>query len=303
MQVPTNPAIKHPSSRRARLFRLASTAGATATMVAATVIGVGCVAAGGSSPPDPLPAAFRGQTLVTPAVVGYPPYAMTTKATGITGIDPDLSRALSVPLGQKVNLKITSFETSLLGLQRGIYFMVTGATITATREKTFDMVSYMKTLYEFMWLAGKPALGTSLTSLCGLTISTVAADTSIPVLKTDSQKCTAAGKSPITTTTFPTQGEAVLAVESGRANATTATVTNLGYVSVQHPGKFRIGGPKYNYLYIGIATKKGNGVAQALAKAINYLIKDGKYHQILAKYDVTSGAVPSALVNPNPNSA
>ncbi|MDA8291191.1 MAG: transporter substrate-binding domain-containing protein [Actinomycetota bacterium] len=268
---------------------------------AAATAAAGSTAAVAGTAPAPLPAAFRSQTLVSPAVVGYPPHAFLTNAHAISGIDPDLSVALGGPLGQKVHLQVASFENSLLGLQRGTYFMVTGSDITASREKTFDMVSYLADHYEFMSLASKPAIGPAVTSLCGLTISTVAADSSIPVLQSDSKVCTSKGKHAITVTTFPDQGSAVLAVESGRANATTATVTNLGYVATQSPGKFRLGGPKYNYVYIGIATKKGNGVAPALAKAINVLIKNGTYHKILAKYGVTDDAVARALVNPNPN--
>ncbi len=261
------------------------------------------VAAAATPPPAPLPAAFQHTTLVTPAVVGYPPYAYLINSSKIVGIDPDLSVALGKPLGQPVHLQVASFENSLLGLQRGTYFMVTGSDITAAREKTFDMVSYLADHYEFMTLASKPALGTSVTALCGMTISTVAADSSIPVLHSYSKACAAHHKSAITVTTFPDQGSAVLAVESGRADATTATVTNLGFVASRSPGKFRLGGPKYNYVYIGIATKKGNGVAQALAKAINVLIANGTYHRILARYGVTDDAVPRALVNPNPTVA
>jgi polar amino acid transport system substrate-binding protein len=247
-----------------------------------------------------LPAAFQGQKLVSPAVVGYPPYAFLTKSNKISGIDPDLSVAIGKPLGQTVQLQQASFENSLLGLQRGTYFMVTGSDITAAREKTLDMVSYLADHYEFMTLASKPALGTKVTALCGLTISTVAADSSIAVLQKDSKTCTSAGKSAITVSTFADQGSAVLAVQSGQADATTATVTNLGYVASQAKGTFRLGGPKYNYVYIGIATTKGNGVAQSLAKAINVLIANGTYHKILAKYGVTDDAVSKAKVNPNP---
>jgi polar amino acid transport system substrate-binding protein len=271
----------------------------------AAFAGLGGAPAAGAATLHPasvsLPSSLDGQTLVTPAVIGYPPYAYLSASNKIIGIDPDLSVALSGPLGQTVHLKIASFENSLLGLQSGTYFMVTGSDITAAREKTLDMVSYLADHYEFMSLASKPAIGTSTTNLCGLTISTVAADSSIPVLDQDSKTCTSAGKKAVTVTTFADQGSAVLAVESGRANATTATVTNLGYVSTQNPGKFRLDGPRYNYVYIGIATKKGNGVAQAVAKALNMLIANGKYHSILAKYGVADDAVAKALVNPNPN--
>jgi polar amino acid transport system substrate-binding protein len=246
-----------------------------------------------------LPAAFKGKTLVSPVVNGYPPYAYQSGGNTV-GIDPDLSKALAGPFGQPISIQVVSFEDSLLGVQKGSFFMVTGADITAAREKTFDMVPYLADHYEFASLATKPALGTSVTDLCGLTISTVAADSSIPILNSDSSTCTSAGKKAITVTTFPDQGSAVLAVESGRADATTATVTNLGYLNTTQPGKFRLGGPSYDFVYIGLAAEKGNGMGQALAAGINALIADGTYAAILQKYGVEADAITHATVNPNP---
>jgi polar amino acid transport system substrate-binding protein len=253
----------------------------------------------GAKPSVALPAAFQGKTLVSPVATGYPPYAYQS-GSQTTGIDPDLSEALAGPFGVPVSVQDVSFEDSLLGVQKGSYFMVTGADITATREQTFDMVPYLADHYEFASLASKPAIGNSITDLCGLTISTVAADSSIPILQGDSATCTGAGKKAITVTTFPDQGSAVLAVESGRAGATTATVTNLGYLSTQEPGKFRLGGPSYDFVYIGLATEKGNGMGQAVANGINALIADGKYQAILKKYGVQADAITHATVNPNP---
>ncbi|HEY5303592.1 MAG TPA: transporter substrate-binding domain-containing protein [Acidimicrobiales bacterium] len=270
---------------------------AVAAAVCATTL-IGATAASAST--VTLPKKFQGATLVSPAVIGYPPYAYLSSTNKIVGIDPDLSTALGGPFGHKVNLKVASFENSLLGLQSGTYFMVTGSDVTAVREKTLDMVSYLADHYEFMSLANKPAIGKTIKSLCGLTISTVAADSSIPILQGYSSTCTKSGLKAITVTTFADQGSAVLAVASGQADATTATVTNLGYVNVQSKGKFQLDGPSFDYVYIGIATKKGNGLASALAKAINVLIADGKYKAILAKYGVQADAVTRALVNPNP---
>ncbi len=271
---------------------------AAAAILATTLVDVSGASA---SPTITLPKQFQKATLVSPAVVGYPPYAYLSSSNKIVGIDPDLSTALGGPLNHPVKLKVASFENSLLGLQNGAYFMVTGSDITATREKTLDMVSYLADHYEFMSLANKPAIGKTIKALCGLTISTVAADSSIPILQGYSSTCTKSGLKAINVTTFADQGSAVLAVSSGQADATTATVTNLGYVNVQSHGKFQLDGPSFDYVYIGIATKKGNGLASALAKAMNVLIADGKYKAILTKYGVQADAVTKALVNPNPN--
>ena len=281
------------------LAALASACSSSSSSSSSTAAPASASGSASSSSSVALPAAFQGKTLVSPVATGYPPYAYMS-GSSITRIDPDISTALSGPFGQTVSVQAVSFEDSLLGLQKGSYFMVSGADITAAREQTFDMVPYLADHYEFASLASKPALGTSVTDLCGLTISTVAADSSIPILKGYSTTCTTAGKKAITVTTFPDQGSAVLAVESGRADATTATVTNLGYVMTTTPGKFQLGGPKYDYVYIGIATQKGNGMASAVASGVNALIADGKYAAILKQYGVTDDAITNATVNPNP---
>lgn len=283
----------------ALLSACSSTPSTSTTSSSAPASSSQSASASATGPAVALPAAFVGKPLVSPAVVGYPPYAYVQN-NKIVGIDADLSLALSGPFGQQVTLKEDSFENSLLGLNRGVYFMASGTDITAARLQKFDFVSYLEDHYAFLTLSSSPTMGTDMMALCGLKISTVAADSSIPILKAQSDACTKAGKQPVTVLTFADQGAATLAVKSKQADATTATVTNLGYVAKQSNGEFKMGGPTYSYVYIGIATAKGNGMAQAIADAINILIKNGEYGKILARYGVQDAAVSQALVNPNP---
>lgn len=289
----------HTSGRSSRLV-LGLVAVATTTALLA-----GCSSANNtpkksaSAATVPLPSAFAGKTLVAPAVNGYPPYAFVQDGKNV-GISSDLATAVGVPWGTSVQLKPDSFENALLGVDRGTYFATFGADVTADREKIYDQVPFLADHYEFMSLSGT-SIGSATTDLCGLKISIVAADSAIPVLKNDSTACTAAGKEAITLLTFADQASATLAVSSKQADATTSTLTNLGYISKQAPGKFQLGGPKYQYVLIGIAVKKGNGMATALAAAINELIKNGKYAAILKTYGVEDDAITEATVNPDPN--
>ncbi|UFS57624.1 transporter substrate-binding domain-containing protein [Subtercola endophyticus] len=261
----------------------AATSSSTAAAAAATV---------------QLPSSFAGSTLVAPAVTGYPPYAFLQDGK-VVGISADLATALSGPFGSTVSLKQDSFENALLGTNSGTYIGTFGADVTADREAAYDQVSFLNDHYEFMSLKGK-TIGSDMMSLCGLTISVVAADSAIPVLQTQSTACTTAGKGAITVSTFADQGAATLAVSSKQVDATTATLSNLGYISNQASGQFELGGPKYQYVLIGIATKKGNGMAQAMADGINELIANGEYEKILEAYGVQGDAVDKAEVNPNP---
>ncbi len=288
------------TSRGARL-----TAG-IATVVAIAAVLTGCSSGTAATPTKSadsgtvsLPSSFAGKSLVAPAVNGYPPYAYVENGKNV-GISNDLATAIGGPLGTSVTLKPDSFENALLGVNRGTYFGAFGADVTADREKSFDQVSFLADHYEFMSLKGTE-IGSEMSALCGLKVSLVAADSSIPVLQDQSAKCTAAGKDAVTVLTFADQGAATLAVTSKQADATTSTLTNLSYISQQSKGTFQLGGPKYQYVLIGIATKKGNGMAKALADSINELIANGKYAAMLKTYGLTDDAVTKAEVNPDPN--
>ncbi|WP_328916157.1 MULTISPECIES: transporter substrate-binding domain-containing protein [unclassified Streptomyces] len=252
-------------------------------------------AAGVQLPPD----SAKGD-LVAPMVIGYPPYAMLESGKPV-GVDVDLADALSGPFGKTVKQRKDSFENALLGVNRGTYFGVFGADVTAEREKAFDQVAFLEDHYEFLSLKDSPALGTSMDALCGKKISMVAASSSVPVLKQQSADCVKAGKPAVDVKTFADQGAATLAVRSKQVDATTATVTNLGYVAKQSGDVFTLGGPRYLSVYIGVATKKGNGMAQAVADGLDALIKDGSYQKILERYGVEKAGVTKALVNPTPN--
>jgi polar amino acid transport system substrate-binding protein len=278
---------------------IAAAAAALLTGCSSTGASTGSTSASTAAATVTLPSSFAGKKLVAPAVTGYPPYAYLDGGK-IVGISTDLATAVGGPWGTTVTLKQDSFENALLGVNSGTYFGAFGADVTAEREKTFDQVSFLEDHYQFMGLKGAK-LGSSLDDLCGLKISVVAADSAIPVLQTQSEKCTAAGKPAIGVQTFADQGAATLAVTSKQVDATTATLTNLGYISKQSSGQFTIGGPKYQFVLIGIATKKGNGMAQALADSINELIANGEYTKILKKYGVEGDAIAKAEVNPDPN--
>jgi polar amino acid transport system substrate-binding protein len=292
-----------------RTLRRGPLAAGIGIAAAAAALLTGCSSTGGSSAASTtsssssatvkLPASFAGKSLVAPAVTGYPPYAYLDGGK-IVGISTDLATAVGGPWGTTVTLKQDSFENALLGVNSGTYFGAFGADVTAEREKAFDQVSFLEDHYQFMGLKDAK-LGSTMDDLCGLKISVVAADSAIPVLQDQSTKCTAAGKKAISVQTFADQGAATLAVTSKQVDATTATLTNLGYISKQTSGQFSIGGPKYQFVLIGIATKKGNGMAQALADSINELIASGEYTKILKKYGVEGDAIAKAEVNPDPN--
>ena len=78
------------------------------------------------------------------------------------------------------------------------------------------------------------------------------------------------------------------------------STSTAGYQIKTDPGVWKETGPKFDYVIIGDATPKGNGMAQKLAEAINKLIADGTYAKILAQWGASGLAVTKSVVNPAP---
>ena len=51
-------------------------------------------------------------------------------------------------------------------------------------------------------------------------------------------------------------------------------------------------------LFLGITTKKDNGLVKPLADALNAAIADGSYAKVLRKWGLPAESVPKSLVNP-----
>ena len=66
---------------------------------------------------------------------------------------------------------------------------------------------------------------------------------------------------------------------------------------IRSAGKYSGAGATLQGL-ICATTKKGDGLAQPIADAINYLIKNGQYTKWLAAWNLANEAVPSSRVNP-----
>ncbi len=230
------------------------------------------------------------------------PYVATSSAGQLEGILPALALAEGPAMGGATKNVTTSFESSLLGLKRKIYAWVPGADVTAERLKSFDFATTLRDSYTFEAPAGGVTIGNSMMDLCGHSVGVVAASSPVAVLQTQSGACTKAGKKPINVQTFADYATAGLAAKSHRVDVAVLSTSTVGYQIKTDPGVWKETGPKFDYVIIGDATPKGNGMAQKLADAVNKLIADGTYAKILAQYGASDLAIKKSVVNPTPES-
>jgi polar amino acid transport system substrate-binding protein len=246
-----------------------------------------------------VPSAIKDKGTVTVAMdATYPPdeYIASDGHT-IIGLDVDLGKALGQAMGIKWNPVNATFATIIPGLQSGKYDIgLSSFGDTKAREKVVNFVTYFQAGEAFYVKAGSPTTITSMSSLCGKSVSVESGTTEQVDAATQSKKCTAAGKPAVTVHTFSTQDEANLAVSSGRADAGFADSQVAAWIVKGSNGVFKLSGPSFFVVPYGIAVPKTSGMTTPVLAAMKAIMAKGIYKQILAKWGVTEGGIPSASV-------
>ncbi len=218
--------------------------------------------------------------------------------TTIVGMDADLANAIAQVLGLKAKLVNATFDTIIPGIQSGKYGIgASSFTDTLARQKVVDFVDYFQAGEAYYVKSSTPPTFNGLASLCGHTVSVESGTTEQTDAQTQAKACTKAGKATVTVLSFGNQSQANLAVSSGRAEVGFADSQVAEYIVATSNGVFVNSGTPFSVAPYGLALPKGNGMTTPVQSAVNFLIANGVYHQILTKWGIQAGAVTSALIN------
>ncbi len=191
-----------------------------------------------------------------------------------------------------------TFDTIIPAIVSGKYGMgASSFTDTKARQGQVDFVDYFSAGESFYVKTGSSLNFTDISVICGHSIAVESGTTEETDAKTQAAKCVAAGKPKASVLVFSTQTEANVAVSSGRADAGFADSPVAAYIVATSNGVFQNSGPPLAVAPYGLALPKGNGMAVPVAAAVNLLISNGVYHQILVKWGVQAGAVTTATIN------
>ena len=248
-----------------------------------------------------VPSAIKSKgTLTVAADASYAPDEfIASDGHTVIGMDADLAKALGAVMGLKVNVVNATFATIIPGLAAGRYDMgASSFTDTKEREKTVDFVDYANVGESFYTKAqGGTSIG-SISDICGKTVSVESGTTEESDAKTQSSKCTAAGKPAVHVLAFNTQTEANLAVSSGRAQVGFADTPVADYQVKQSSGGFKIVGAAYAPAPYGLAMPK-NGFDKAVLAALLVLVKNGTYGTIFSHWGLQGIEIPASQVKIN----
>ena len=287
---------------------------ATASALALTALLAGCgggedatdepTAAGASAPLyDKLPADIQkaGKIVVGSDIAYAPMEYYDTDGSTILGFDKELSDLLAEQLGVTFDWHNATFDGLITELKSDrIDVAISGMSDTEERQQEIDFVDYYTAGAVLLVKKGNPEGLASIEDLCGQTIAVQRGTTQAGYAEDQSKKCEAAGQKPIEILTFDRETEAMLQIKNGRAVAGMQDYPVAAYNAKTSGGgdDFEVVGDQIDAGPLGIGVSKDDTqLRDALQQAVQAVIDDGSYDELVKKYYVELGAVDEATVN------
>lgn len=231
---------------------------------------------------------------------GYPPFEYTNEAGRIVGFEIDLFDAASDRLGLKYTFHDMPFRTLLGELYASnVDVLAAAMSDTAERQIDYDFVDYYNDSDAIIVPAGNPEGIKVLKDLCGRTVAVLVESTQAEALAAlNSGECQG---NPINVTQFATDADALAQVEAGAADAE-LTQWSTGAYNAKQVGSgdtFEVANTEViNPSPLGFVFVKGDvEMVRAYQAALQSIIDDGTYAEILEKHDLSVGALETATVN------
>lgn len=232
-----------------------------------------------------------------------------TEGGKIVGIDPDIAAALSKQLGVTFKFTNGKFDGLITSLSTGRADVVMSAmSDTKARQgglddkgkkigKGVDFVDYYTSGSSLLVKKGNPKGIKTLADVCGQTVAVQRGTIYEDAFKAQKTAC---GSKGLTIQPFDTDSEAQTRVKAGGAVADLNDTPVAAYIAQKSGGgnDFEVAGSPADAGPFGIAVSKDNAqLRDALKAAMDAIIADGSYAQVLQKWNASSGAITAAAVN------
>jgi polar amino acid transport system substrate-binding protein len=220
------------------------------------------------------------------------------------GLDYDLAQALGKKLGASVTFIDDTDFAGIIGALKAGRFDVVMSSMNDTAErrgKGVDFIDYFRAGSSILVQKGNPKGIKTPDDLCGATVSVQKGTTQdTDILTPQEAKCRSAGKA-LSVLRFEKDTDALQQVKNGRAVADLEDFPVAAYNAATSGGgaDFEVVGGQVGAVgSYGIAVPSNNrALRDSLQAALTAIIKDGTYDKILARWNVSAGALKTATVN------
>jgi polar amino acid transport system substrate-binding protein len=239
----------------------------------------------------------------------YPPQEFFDENGDPQGLDVEIGTEIANRLGLKVQYVNSVFDTIIAAVKSGkCDIIISAQNITADRQKEVSMIPYFQAGQAFVVQKGNPANIQTVTDLCEKSVAAESGTTEADYIQgTGDMKgkgmpveCTKVNKKPPKLVVTQKDTDALQQLQSGKVAAYLSDSPVAAYYTVQHPDQFQLAGSIVEPVIEGISvpceqadctnaplSPKGAAVKAAL----DSMMKDGTYLKILAKWNLTEGAV------------
>jgi len=255
-----------------------------------------------------LPAKYRDAgVLNVSASTVYAPHSFYKEGTTeFTGYEIELFNEVANILGVKPVYTEAPFQQLIAGITSGRADLSLGDLgDNDLRREQVDFIDHSRLTFQLLIEEANKDKFKSVFDLCGQELGLVQGTTNI-ISKTLDQ-CEAKGLKPTTYIEFPDATAKDQAIQSGRLPRADVQATAVGRYRQANglsAGLVLVPAPELGDLYIGWIVEKGNtGLANAVEAALKVLFENGKYAEILAKYDISDLNLPAPGVNIGQNAS
>jgi polar amino acid transport system substrate-binding protein len=245
---------------------------------------------------DALPEEYQKNGVNVAVFNDWPPDEFVENGE-LKGWSVDMAKAMSERLGVPFKFEATSFDVIIPGLVSKRYdagFSSFG--VTEERLKALDFIPQRREGTAYASIKGKDYNINGEKDLCGHSVAVLTGAWDFQYLtKVSDEQCK--GAKPIDLQQFTTENNAELAVSSGRVELVAAGSAKLQYIAKQ-TGKFQVTTFVSNAVYDCIGIRKGDKLGPVLRDALQSMIDDGSYKEVMAKWGVAgAGMIDKAVLS------
>ena len=235
----------------------------------------------------------------------HPPAGFFDAAGDPTGSDIEIGAEIAKRLGLKVAVQNTlanGMVAALAGHKCDV--TISGQRITATLLKAIDMIPYFQTGEGFVVAKGNPSGIKTVYDLCNKSIGVIKGSVEDDHLNGRGiytrahgliARCQAARLTALVDKPFTKDSDALAALAANKIAAYFVDLPAAGYAAIKQPDQFEfVSGLTLNPATEGIGLSRNAGEAYAaIRNALQSMIDDGTYLQILKKYGLEACAIAS----------
>ncbi|POX37359.1 ABC transporter substrate-binding protein [Streptomyces sp. Ru73] len=221
----------------------------------------------------------------------------------LIGVERDLATLIADTLGLEPHFQALSWENLFVGLDSGkLDGVLSNVTVTEERKEKYDFATYRLDELAMEARKGSHWKVRGAADVAGKRIAVSSGTNQEKILVDWSKENEKAGRKPVDIRYYQNTSDYYLALQSGRIDAyfgpnpTSAYhVATAGQTEIV--GTFSGGGDQVQGK-IAATTKKGNGLVEPYAAALQHVIDNGAYKKVLARWGLTNEAVKKSEINP-----